>query len=97
MCIRDRDKDSDIVNVPFESPDYRPKVAKQHASDSTEANNTNVDATLQLSEEKLAAAITSFNDVLDDPKAQKEIIEQSKEAREAKKKAILQKLKNGDL
>ena len=52
---------------------------------------------LQESEEKLVAAITSFNDVLDDPTAQREIIEQNQEAREAKKKAILQKLKNGDL
>ena len=54
-------------------------------------------AMLQESEEKLVAAITSFNDVLDDPTAQREIIEQNQEAREAKKKAILQKLKNGDL
>lgn len=95
--IKDQEKDSNIVDVTVESPDYRPKVAKQNARDRTETNNANVDETLQDSEEKLAAAILSFNDVLDDPTAQREIIEQNKEAREAKKKAILQKLKNGDL
>ena len=93
----DKNRDSNIVNVPVEYPDYRPKVAEQNASASTEKNNANVDAMLQESEEKLVAAITSFNDVLDDPTAQREIIEQNQEAREAKKKAILQKLKNGDL
>ncbi|WOI38790.1 hypothetical protein R1T43_07095 [Alteromonas sp. CI.11.F.A3] len=92
-----QEKDSNIVNVPVVYPDYRPKVAKQNASDSTETNNANVDAMLQESEEKLVAAITAFNDALDDPTAQKEIIQKSKEAREAKKRAILQKLKNGDL
>ncbi|WP_394223737.1 hypothetical protein [Alteromonas gracilis] len=95
--IKDQEKDSNIVDVTVESPDYRPKVAKQNTRDRTETNNANVDETLQESEEKLAAAIISFNDVLDDPTAQREIIEQNKEAREAKKKAILQKLKNGDL
>lgn len=92
-----QEKDSNIVNVPVEYPDYRPKVVKQNASDSTETSNANVDAMLQESEEKLVAAITSFNNVLDDPTAQREIIEQNKEASEAKKRAILQKLKNGDL
>lgn len=95
--IKDQEKDSNIVDVTVESPDYRPKVAKKNARDRTETNNANVDEALQESEEKLAAAILSFNDVLDDPTAQKEIIEQNKEAGEAKKKAILQKLKNGDL
>ena len=92
-----QENDSNNINVPVVYPDYRPKVAKQNASDSTETNNANVDAMLQESEEKLVAAITSYNDALDDPTAQREIIQKSKEARKAKKRAILQKLKNGDL